>query len=79
MDITANLNTKTVLEHLVFLSNKNTVAVCKELLITPQQFTDWAKLRRPIPAERLEHLSKYFLIPENMIADEKNMQKNFRC
>lgn len=75
MDITKYMNTKTVLEHLVFLSNKNTVTVCRELQITPQQFTDWVKIRRPIPAERLDHLSKYFIIPMEMIADQNRFAK----
>lgn len=75
MHILHGLNTKTALEHLVFLSNKNIVTVSRELKITPQQFTDWIKHRRPIPAERLVQLSRYFNIPTNIIVDSKRYTK----
>jgi len=71
MDITKGLHTKTTLEHLIFLSNKNIVSVCKELQITPQQFSDWIKNRRPIPTDRLEQLVEYFQVPEEMLVDRK--------
>lgn len=75
MDLIKGLNSKTVLEHLIFLSNKNIVGTCKELQITPQQFTDWIKHRRPVPAERLEQLAKYFLVTEEILVDEKKFAK----
>lgn len=75
MSIAEGLNTKTVLEHLIFLSEKNIITVCRELGITPQQFTDWIKLRRPIPEERLRHLESYFSVPSGIIADEKKFAK----
>lgn len=75
MDIQSRLNTKTALEHLIFLSNKNVVAVCRDLEITPQQFTDWIKYRRPIPAERLLQLEQYFSVPADILTDDKRFAK----
>lgn len=69
------LNAKTALEHLIFLSGKNTVTVCRELGITPQQFTDWIKLRRPIPEERIKQIEKYFSVPACTIADGRRFAK----
>lgn len=71
MDFTKGLNTKTALEHLIFLYNKNVVEVCRELQITPQQFTDWIKKRRPVPEERLQQLAKYFNVTTDLLVDEK--------
>lgn len=71
MNISSGLNTKTALEHLIFLSGKNTVTVSKELEITPQQFTDWIKLRRPVPQERLTQIEEYFDIPARLLVDDK--------
>jgi transposase-like protein len=75
MSISEGLNTKTALEHLIFLSEKNTITVCRELGVTPQQFTDWIKLRRPIPEERLRQLESYFSVPTGLIADDKRFAK----
>jgi hypothetical protein len=76
MDLIKGLNTKTVLEHLIFLSNKNVVTVSRELQITPQQFTDWIKNRRPIPADRLLQLERYFDIPSALLVDEKRFARH---
>jgi hypothetical protein len=70
MDIVQGFNTKTALEHLVFLSGQNIVEVCRTLAVTPQQFSDWIKKRRPVPEERLKQLSAYFGVPAAMLADE---------
>lgn len=75
MDIVQGFNTKTALEHLVFLSGQNIVEVCRTLVITPQQFSDWIKMRRPIPEERLNHLSTYFGVPAQMLADERRFAR----
>lgn len=64
------LRHKTVLEHLVFHGKKNAIGICRELTISPQQFTDWIKGRRPVPADRLHVLAVYFSVPQEMIADE---------
>lgn len=75
MNTIYGLNTKTALQHLIYLSKKSVVTVCKDLKITPQQFTDWIKHRRPIPAERLIQLEKYFDIPANILVDDKRYAK----
>jgi DNA-binding transcriptional regulator YdaS (Cro superfamily) len=64
------LRRKTVLEHLVFHGKRNAIGICRELNISPQQFTDWIKGRRPIPADRLRVLAAYFSVPPGIIADE---------
>ncbi|MEL7604353.1 MAG: hypothetical protein AAGU77_14440, partial [Bacillota bacterium] len=64
------LRRKTVLEHLVFHGKRNAIGICRELSISPQQFTDWIKGRRPIPADRLRVLAAYFSVPPEMIAGE---------
>ncbi len=71
MDIVRGFNTRTALEHLIFLSGQSIVEVCRALSVTPQQFSDWIKRRRPIPEERLSQLSAYFAVPPAMLADEK--------
>ena len=65
------LRKKTVLEHLVFHGKKNAIGVCRELSISPQQFTDWIKGRRPIPLDRLGLLASYFSVPQFVIADDR--------
>lgn len=75
MDIVQGFNTKTALEHLVFLSGQNIVEVCRTLVITPQQFSDWIKKRRPIPEERLKQLATYFGVPADMLADERRLAR----
>jgi transcriptional regulator with XRE-family HTH domain len=73
---TANgLSAKTALEHLIFLSGKNIIEVCRALGITPQQFSDWIKKRRPVPAERLRQLAVYFGVSEELIADENRFAR----
>lgn len=76
MDIAKGLNTKTALEHLIFLSNTNIVGVCRELQITPQQFADWIKKRRPVPADRLLQLVGFFEVPANSLVDEKQFARS---
>ncbi len=76
MDIKSGLITKTALEHLIFLSGKNIIEVCRTLQITPQQFTDWTKKRRPIPQQRLDELTAYFGVEADTLADEKRFARN---
>ena len=75
MNLIYGLAARTVLEHAVFLSGRSVVEVCRELGITPQQFTDWIKGRRPVPEERLSMLSRYFHVPEEMLADERRFAR----
>jgi transcriptional regulator with XRE-family HTH domain len=70
------LNSKTTLEYLVLIHEKSYSQIGRELNITPQQFSDWIKKRRPIPQERLKALSNYFEVEEIYLVDEKNYAKN---
>lgn len=68
--------TKTTIEHLIYLNQKSIVQVCKDLQITPQQFSDWIKKRRPIPAVRLNALKTYFDIDGIYLVDERKYARN---
>jgi len=70
------LNAKTTLEYLVLVNKQSYSGIGRELNITPQQFSDWIKKRRPIPQERLKTLSDYFDIDESYLVDENNFTKN---
>lgn len=61
---------RTVLEYLVMIHDKSYSGIGRELNITPQQFSDWIKKRRPIPAERLELLTAYFGVDRSLLVDE---------
>ncbi|WCK55990.1 hypothetical protein PP175_08770 [Aneurinibacillus sp. Ricciae_BoGa-3] len=62
----------TVLQYLALIHQVTYVNVCKDVGITPQQFSDWVKKRRPVPKERLQSLAEYFKIEPNLIIDEKH-------
>src|SRR5689334_3761483 len=70
------LNAKTTLEYLVLVNKQSYSGIGRELNITPQQFSDWIKKRRPIPQERLKTLSDYFEIDESYLVDENHFTKN---
>jgi transcriptional regulator with XRE-family HTH domain len=70
------LNSKTTLEYLVLVNEQSYSGIGRELNITPQQFSDWIKKRRPIPQERLKTLSDYFGIDESYLVDENNFTRN---
>lgn len=76
MSVQTILNAKTTLEYLVLVNERSYSAIGRELNITPQQFSDWIKKRRPIPQERLKTLSDYFDIDESYLVDENNFTKN---
>lgn len=63
---------KTVLEYLVMINEQSYSGIGRQLHITPQQFSDWIKKRRPIPQERLEALAKYFGIDGAVFVDNNN-------
>lgn len=75
MNTIRGLNTKTALEHLIFLSGQSITDVCRSLSLTPQQFCDWIKKRRPIPEERLNQLAAYFGVPADTLAEENRFAK----
>jgi transcriptional regulator with XRE-family HTH domain len=76
MNVKEGLNSKTTLEYLVLVNEKSYSQIGRELNITPQQFSDWIKKRRPIPKERLKALSDYFEIDEKYLIDENNFARN---
>jgi transposase-like protein len=75
MDAIRRLNTKTALEHMIFLTGQNIMEVCRALHITPQQFSDWIKQRRPIPADRIKQLATYFGMPDEALADNNRFAR----
>ncbi|MFB7156042.1 hypothetical protein [Lysinibacillus sp. NPDC056232] len=62
----------TVLQYLALINQVSYVNVCRAAGITPQQFSDWVKKRRPVPKERLQFLAEYSKIEANLLIDEKN-------
>jgi len=66
---------KTVLEYLVMLNKQSYSGIGRELNITPQQFSDWIKKRRPIPQERLQALAAYFAVDETYLVDHNTYAK----
>lgn len=75
MKTVQGLNSKNALEYLIYLNDKNIVTISRELKITPQQFNDWLKHRRPIPSARLSELTAYFSVPETILVDEHRYVK----
>ncbi|WP_342045416.1 XRE family transcriptional regulator [Bacillus sp. OTU530] len=73
---TKALQAKTVLDFLVMIHEQSYSQIGRELHITPQQFSDWIKKRRPIPQERLKSLSAYFQVDETLLVDERNFTKD---
>ncbi|KGP80260.1 MULTISPECIES: transcriptional regulator [unclassified Paenibacillus] len=66
---------KTVLEYLVMINEQSYSGIGRQLHITPQQFSDWIKKRRPIPQERLQTLANYFGIDGAIFVDNNNFVK----
>ncbi len=66
---------KTVLEYLVMINEQSYSGIGRQLQITPQQFSDWIKKRRPIPQERLQALAEYFGIDGAVFADSSYFAK----
>lgn len=68
-------HSKTVLEYLVMINELSYSGIGRELNITPQQFSDWIKKRRPIPQERLQALANYFGVEEVVLIDNNHYTK----
>lgn len=66
---------KTVLEYLVVINKQSYSGIGREFNITPQQFSDWIKKRRPIPEERLKALANYFKVQETVLVDGERFVK----
>lgn len=66
---------KTVLEYLVMINEQSYSGIGRQLHITPQQFSDWIKKRRPIPQERLQALVDYFGVKREVFVDSNSFVK----
>ncbi|CAH0120448.1 MULTISPECIES: XRE family transcriptional regulator [unclassified Paenibacillus] len=62
--------TMTTLQYLALIHQVSYTNVCKDVEITPQQFSDWIKKRRPVPKERLRALGKYFNMDAKILVDD---------
>lgn len=66
---------RTVLEYLVMINEQSYSGIGRHLHITPQQFSDWIKKRRPIPQERLQALVDYFGVKREVFVDSNSFVK----
>lgn len=66
---------RTVLEYLVMINEQSYSGIGRQLHITPQQFSDWIKKRRPIPQERLQALVDYFGVKREVFVDSNSFVK----
>ncbi|WP_336763089.1 helix-turn-helix domain-containing protein [Paenibacillus sp. USHLN196] len=64
-----SLPSMTVLQYLAHIHQLSYTQVCKEVGLTPQQFNDWVKKRRPIPKDRLQQLADYFHVEHEVLID----------
>ncbi|ASA25533.1 hypothetical protein [Paenibacillus donghaensis] len=62
-----NTHALTTLQYLAMVHQVSYTKVCKDLGVTPQQFSDWVKKRRPVPEERLSLLADYFKIAPHLL------------
>ncbi|MNH93928.1 hypothetical protein D3C73_465380 [compost metagenome] len=69
METTSTVQPMTILQYLALIHQISYTHVCKEVGLTPQQFSDWVKKRRPVPKERLEVLADYFQVEANLLID----------
>ncbi|MBR2565264.1 MAG: helix-turn-helix transcriptional regulator [Paenibacillus sp.] len=67
-----SLPSMTVLQYLAHIHQLSYTQVCKEVGLTPQQFNDWVKKRRPIPKDRLQQLAAYFLVDQELLIDDQH-------
>jgi len=67
---------KTVLEYLVMINKQSYSGIGRDLGITPQQFSDWIKKRRPVPQERLQALAAYFGVDGTYLVDHNTYAKS---
>lgn len=63
------MKTMTSVPYLALLHQVPYTKVCKVIGITPQQFSDWVKKRRPVPKDRLQQLAEYFGVSAELLVD----------
>ncbi|MEK8129068.1 helix-turn-helix transcriptional regulator [Paenibacillus filicis] len=61
--------TLTILQYVALIHQVSYTNVCKAVGLTPQQFSDWVKKRRPVPRERLQLIADYFHIEADWLVD----------
>lgn len=61
----------TVLQYFVLLHQRSYTEFCREVGLTPQQFNDWVKKRRPVPQDRLLRVAQHLRIEPGMLIDER--------
>ncbi|TCZ80178.1 hypothetical protein E0485_04835 [Paenibacillus albiflavus] len=69
METTIGIQTMTILQYLALIHQVSYTSVCKVVGLSPQQFNDWVKKRRPVPLERLQVLADYFKVEANLLID----------
>lgn len=72
MERNATLQPLTILQYLALIHQVTYTNVCREVGLTPQQFSDWVKKRRPVPKERLQALAEFFKVDANLLIDENH-------
>ncbi|WP_159882030.1 helix-turn-helix domain-containing protein [Paenibacillus puerhi] len=60
----------TILQYLALIHQVSYTQVCKTIGLTPQQFSDWVKKRRPVPAERMQAIAEYFKVDAGLLVDD---------
>lgn len=62
----------TILQYLALIHQVSYTKVCQDLGMTPQQFSDWVKKRRPVPKERLHAVADYFQVKAELLVDDNH-------
>lgn len=70
MERTEALPPLTILQYVALIHEISYSKVCRDVGLTPQQFNDWVKKRRPVPKERLHALEVYFQVDAELLVDE---------
>lgn len=72
MESNTAVSALTILQYLALIHQVTYTNVCREVGLTPQQFSDWVKKRRPVPKERLQALAEFFKVDADLLIDENN-------
>ncbi|MCM3173731.1 hypothetical protein [Paenibacillus sp. MER 99-2] len=67
-----NMASMTVLQYLALVHQLSYTELCKTIGMTPQQFNDWVKKRRPVPQDRLQQVAQFFQIDSSVLIYETN-------
>ncbi|MCG7378194.1 hypothetical protein MH215_14415 [Paenibacillus sp. ACRSA] len=67
-----NMASMTVLQYLAIVHQLSYTELCKTIGMTPQQFNDWVKKRRPVPQDRLQQVAQFFQIDSSVLVYETN-------